>query len=439
MHSKPAAATPAIPGAWACVALLWPVALLNYLDRQVLSTLQPAIGADITAVLDSQNFGRLMGIFLWIYGVMSPISGLVADRFNRKHLIVASLGVWSAVTLLMGHAQNFDQLYWMRALMGVSEALYIPAGLALIADYHQGHTRSLAVGLHMTGLYCGQALGGFGALAADELSWRATFQWLGFAGVGYSVVLAFLLKERKAPAAAEGFLTALDGMRKSLWALFSIGAFFIILFYFAAPSAPGWVMKNWLPTLFAQMNPDTVRALLPVARDFTDAEIASRVAKPLSTIVIAASGFVGVIGGGILADRWSRRSVRGRIFTGAIGLFATVPALLALGYGKSPALALAAAVLYGVGFGLFDANNMPVLCQFVPPRLRAAAYGFMNLVGVSVGALSTEVIGSMDKAGKLAQGFGWLALPVVLAVILVLFLRPVSLNRTDEETRATPA
>ncbi len=164
---------------------------------------------------------------------------------------------------------------------------------------------------------------------------------------------------------------------------------------------------------------------------FTDAEIASRVAKPLSTIVIAAAGFVGVIGGGIIADRWARRNVRGRIYVGVIGLSLTIPALLALGYGRTPEIALAAAVLYGVGFGLFDANNMPVLCQFVPPRLRAAGYGFMNLVGVSAGALSTEVIGKLDKAGKLAQGIGWLAGPVVVAVLLVLLLRPTTLNRSD--------
>lgn len=418
--------------AWFTVALLWPVALLNYLDRQVLSTLQPAIGADISAVLDSQNFGRLMGVFLWIYGLMSPVSGLVADRFNRKRLIVGSLCVWSVVTLLMGHAQDFGQLYWMRALMGVSEALYIPAALALIVDYHQGRTRSLAVGIHMTGLYFGQALGGFGALAAAELSWRTTFQWLGVAGVGYSVVLALFLRERKeVPVAAQGFFTSLGGMGKSLGALFSIGAFFVILFYFAAPSAPGWVIKNWLPTLFAKMNPETVRTLLPFAAGYSDMEIASKVAKPLSTIVIAASGFIGVIFGGIFADHWAQRNVRGRIFTGVIGLSLTIPALLTLGYSHNPAVALGAAVLYGLGFGLFDANNMPVLCQFVPPRLRAAAYGFMNLIAVSAGALSTEIIGKLDKAGKLAQGIGWLALPVFIAIALVLILRPVTLNRTE--------
>ena len=74
---------------------------------------------------------------------------------------------------------------------------------------------------------------------------------------------------------------------------------------------------------------------------------------------------------------------------------------------------------------------MPILCQFVPPRLRAAGYGFMNLIGVCAGALATEVMGRLDHAGTLAHGFAWLALPVGLAIALVLLLRPTTLNCTD--------
>lgn len=169
---------------WIVVALLWVVALLNYMDRQMLSTMQMSIGASISQIKDPANFGRLMAIFLWIYGFMSPISGAVADRLNRKWLIVGSLGVWSAVTLLMGYCTTFSQIYWLRALMGVSEALYIPAGLSLIADYFTGKSRSLAIGIHMTGLYVGQALGGFGATAAVAFSWQATFQVFGLIGIG---------------------------------------------------------------------------------------------------------------------------------------------------------------------------------------------------------------------------------------------------------------
>ena len=153
---------------WVVVGLLWVVALLNYMDRQMLSTMKVAMMGDIVELEKAENFGRLMAIFLWIYALMSPMAGLIADRINRKWLIVGSLAVWSGVTLAMGYATSFNQLYFLRAFMGVSEALYIPAGLALIADYHRGNTRSLAIGIHLSGLYFGQALGGFGATVAHE-------------------------------------------------------------------------------------------------------------------------------------------------------------------------------------------------------------------------------------------------------------------------------
>ena len=151
---------------WLVVALLWVVALLNYMDRQMLSTMQEAMKVDIAELNRAEAFGALMAVFLWIYGIVSPFAGVVADRVNRKWLVIGSLFVWSSVTFLMGYADSFRQLYWLRAFMGVSEALYIPSALSLIADWHEGSSRSLAIGVHMTGLYVGQAVGGFGATLA---------------------------------------------------------------------------------------------------------------------------------------------------------------------------------------------------------------------------------------------------------------------------------
>ena len=185
---------------WILVGLLWVVALLNYMDRQMLSTMKPSMMIDIAELQTATNFGRLMAIFLWIYGFMSPVAGMIADKFNRKWLIVGSLFVWSGVTFAMGYAQTFDQLYWLRAIMGVSEALYIPAGLSLIADFHTSKTRSLAIGIHMTGLYMGQALGGFGATIAHNFSWQTAFHSFGIIGIVYSVVLILFLKEKKVEA-----------------------------------------------------------------------------------------------------------------------------------------------------------------------------------------------------------------------------------------------
>ena len=185
---------------WIVVALLWVVALLNYMDRQMLSTMREYIAMDIAELQSAEAFGVLMGIFLWIYAIVSPFAGTVADRLSRKWLIVGSLAVWSAVTLLMGYCTTFTQLKWLRGLMGISEALYIPSSLSLIADYHSGKSRSLAVGIHMTGLYLGQALGGFGANFAKALSWQQTFHWFGIIGIVYAVILIFCLKEAR-PAA----------------------------------------------------------------------------------------------------------------------------------------------------------------------------------------------------------------------------------------------
>lgn len=403
---------------WIVVALLWVVALLNYMDRQMLSTMQEAMKADIAELNKAEAFGALMAIFLWIYGFMSPAAGMVADRVSRKWLVVGSLFVWSGVTFLMGYTTHFQGLYWLRAVMGISEALYIPSALSLIADWHQGKSRSLAIGVHMTGLYAGQAIGGFGATIAAMFSWHATFHWFGIIGIAYSVVLMFLLRENPSHAVAtKKTAVHLSGSKKSslfggLGVLFSTWAFWIILFYFAAPSLPGWATKNWLPTLFA----DSLH--IPMSE-----------AGPLSTITIAFSSFIGVIVGGVLSDRWVRKNIRGRVYTGAIGLGLTIPALLLLGFGHSLVAVVGAGTLFGVGFGIFDANNMPILCQFISAKYRGTAYGLMNMTGVFAGAAVTQLLGKWTDGGSLGKGFAMLSVVVAMALALQLyFLRPKTDN-----------
>ena len=402
---------------WVVVALLGGVALLNYMDRQMLSTMKDSMQVDIIDLQSATNFGRLMAIFLWVYGLMSPISGIIADNLSRKKLIVGSLLVWSSVTYLMGLATTYDQVFWLRALMGVSEALYLPAGLSLIADYHTGGSRSLAVGIHMTGLYLGQAIGGFGATLAAAYSWNTTFYWFGIIGIAYAFVLAVFLKDKKRVAPEEAKESTPKkpqaNVLLSLKSLFTNPAFWVILLYFAIPSLPGWATKNWLPTLFAE------NLRLPMSQ-----------AGPIATITIAFSSFVGVVFGGILSDRWVRKNIKGRIYTGAIGLSLTIPSLLLLGFGSSIVEVVTAGVLFGIGFGMFDANNMPILCQFVSVRQRATAYGVMNMVGVFAGAMITSVLGSWSDDGNLGMGFALLAAVVAVAVVIQLYsLRP----QTDDK------
>lgn len=398
---------------WVVVGLLWGVALLNYMDRQMLSTMRDAMQMDITELQEGKYFGYLMAIFLWIYGLMSPISGFIADRLNRKWLIVGSLFVWSSVTYLMGVATTFTQVFWLRALMGVSEALYLPAGLALIADYHEGRSRSLAVGLHMTGLYTGQAIGGFGATVAAASSWHTTFHWFGIIGIAYAVVLMIFLRDiRRNPKPLKSNPTDTPRQGNVFKALVKNGAFWVILLYFAASSLPGWATKNWLPTLFEN-----------------NLDMGMDKAGPLATITIAVSSFLGVLIGGTLSDRWVRRNLRGRVYTSAIGLGLTIPSLYLLGFGHTVVALAGAGMIFGIGFGMFDTNNMPILCQFVSARHRATAYGVMNMVGVFAGAAITNVLGSWSDNNNLGLGFAMLSVVIALVVVAQLvFLRPKTDN-----------
>jgi MFS family permease len=405
---------------WVVVGLLWFVALLNYLDRQMLSTMKPSMMVDIAELAKAENFGRLMAVFLWIYAFMSPISGIIADRLNRKWLIVGSLFVWSGVTLTMGYAKTFDQLYVLRAIMGVSEAFYIPAGLSLIVDYHQGKTRPFAVGIHTTGIYLGQAFGGFGATIASHFSWQWTFHFFGMIGVAYSLILMLLLQEKKTYTIDHTQKTSIKKevslAFKGLGVLFGNIAFWVLLFYFSAPSFPGWAVKNWLPTLFSET----------LHLDMSQA-------GPIATITTALSSFVGVLLGGVISDRWVQKDMKGRIYTGVVGLAFTIPALFLLGYGSGFEFILLGGILFGLGFGMFDVNNMPILCQFVSPRYRATGYGLMNLAGISAGAVITGFLGKSADAGNMRHDFAMLSVIVVVAIVLQMAtLKPKTTNKTED-------
>jgi len=402
---------------WVVVGLLWFVALLNYLDRQMLSTMKPSMMVDIAELETAANFGRLMAVFLWIYALMSPVSGIIADRLSRKWVIVGSLFVWSGVTLLMGFAKTFDQLYFLRGLMGVSEAFYFPAGLSLIADYHQGKNRSLAVGIHLTGIYIGQALGGFGATISVNYSWQTTFHAFGLIGLIYSVVLILLLKEKKGyildPDRSRTIWKGFSEAYKALGVLLKNLSFWVILFYFSAPRLAGWATKNWLPTLFSE-----------------NLHINMAKAGPMSTITIAMSGLIGVMAGAVLSDKWIKYNLRGPIYTGAIGLILTIPSVMLFGFGTSFLTIWLGTLIFGFGFGMFDVTAMPILCQFVSPRYRASGYGFMNMGSVSTGALITTILGKSADEGNLSRDMALLAVFVVAALVLQLsMLHPKTANK----------
>ena len=397
--------------AWLVVCLLFPVALLNYLDRQMLATMGISIRVDFPELRGpdgAENYGRLMSIFMWIYAFCSPVSGLIADRVNRKWLIVFSLGVCATVDLAMWHVHNYQTLYWLRAVMGVSEAVYIPAGLSLIADYHRGTTRSLAVGIHMSGIYTGLALGGVAGWMAQDFSWRTVFGGVGMFGFAYAALLLIFLRESSQRHAAAGPQPEARVAESGKFSGVHWLGFVILLLCFSLPSLPGWAVKNWLPTLLQdQFHLDQKSSGL------------------WATMTTAGAGFFGVVLGGKLSDALSLRHVRGRTWTSAAGLLLIVPALAGMGLAPALWLAIASAALYGVGFGMFDANNMPILCQLAPPRFRATGYGLLNFFGITAGAFLTPLLGRLkDHGTPLSVGFAACAIPVILAAVLMLLLRP---------------
>ena len=394
--------------AWVVVALLWPVAMLNYLDRQMVSTVRASIRADIPTIINDQEFGTLMAVFMWVYAFLSPLGGFVADKFNRRWTVIGSLLVWSAVTWATGHATTYSQMLWFRALMGISEAFYIPAALALIADFHTGNTRARAVGIHQSGIYAGLALGGVGGYIAQTSSWRNCFTWFGAAGVIYSVVLILALRDAAGTAGADGRNKPSVTVGETLRSLWLRPAFWILVIYFTLPAIAGWVTKNWLPTYLA----DTF-------------QLKEGPAGLSATGYIQLASFAGVLLGGVVADWWMRATLRGRIYTSAVGVLLMVPALLGMGWAWSLGAAILFMILFGIGWGFFDCNNMPILCQIARPEHRATGYGFMNFVSISIGAGATVVLGWMrDQGIKFSVAFAASAAVALLSAGLILLVRP---------------
>lgn len=396
--------------AWLVVALLIPVALLNYLDRQMLAAMKFSLMAEIPDIGSEANWGKILALFKWTYAFLSPVGGYLADRFSRRHVIAASLVVWSAVTWATGQVTSYDQLLLTRAVMGISEAFYIPAALALIADHHPGATRSRAVGLHQMGIYAGIIVGGFSGYAADhpELGWRWMFELCGLIGVLYALPLFLLVRNAPPSVAPE---SARSSPAAALRELLTNRSFVLLVLYFTLPAMAGWIVRDWMPAI--------------LKAEFGLGQGKAGVSATLYWMVAA---IVAALVGGWLADRWMQRTPRGRIYTSAIGMVLIVVAMMGVGYSPQTGLlgvAIAFLILFGIGWGFFDINNMPILCQIARPHLRATGYGLMNLVSISCGGLADLGFGVLrDWHVPLLLIFGIFAGVALISVVLVLLIRP---------------
>lgn len=368
--------------AWGLVALLWIVAFLNYFDRIMITSMRDPIVKEFT--LSDAQFGLLTSVFLWSYGILSPFGGFLADKYSRKKVIIFSVSVWSAVTLWTGFTSSFEEMLVSRFFMGLSEACYIPAALALITDYHKGKTRSLATGLHMSGLYAGLALGGLGGYIAEIWGWRYGFHVFGIFGILYSIVLLYYLKDVK----HETIENEVKGVEKetisllgSVKILFKERSFLVLLFYFSVLGTANWLVYGWLPTFLKEH----------FHLKLGEAGISA-------TGYIQIGSFVGVILGGYFADKWFLKNKRSRVFMIIIGFTVGAPFLFLMSSTTVFAIAIIAMFFFGIARGINDANLMPVLRQIADSRYVATGYGFLNFLSTIIGGLMVYVGGALKDA-----------------------------------------
>lgn len=395
--------------AWVVVALLWVVAFLNYFDRILITSMRDPIVADFN--LTDAQFGLLTSVFLWSYGFVSPFGGYLADKYSRKKVIVLSVAIWSLVTLWTGYTTSFPEMLATRLLMGISEACYIPAALALITDYHTGRTRSLATGLHMCGLYTGLALGGLGGFIAEYWGWRAGFHVFGAFGVLYSLVLVYGLKDvKKATEESDGSVAVEErsySIREVLSSLFKLPSFYVILVFFAVLGMANWLVNGWLPTFLKDQ----------FQLDLGTAGISA-------TGYIQIGSFIGVILGGIIADRWVQKNPKGRLNVMIIGFCIGAPFLFIMASTQVFLLAIVAMTVFGLARGFNDANLMPMLRQVVDQRYIATAYGFLNFLSTIVGGLMVYVGGALKDANvSLSITYQVIAIVLLLASLTLAFVR----------------
>jgi len=402
-------------GAWLVVGLLFIVGALNYLDRTMITTMRNSIIEGIP-MTDAQ-FGLLTSVFLWVYGILSPFAGFLADRFNRSKVIISSLFVWSLVTWLTAHASTYEELLASRALMGISEACYIPAALSLIVDYHKGSTRSLATGIHMTGVMAGQSLGFIGGWLAEDRSWNFAFNILGIIGILYSLVLVFLLKDNASSEEISTSEKSANNVRfgVAIKDLLCRRSFLLVLIFWGLIGIVGWMIMGWLPTYYKEQY-----------------NLTQTMAGVYATAYLHPASIVGLLLGGFLADRWSRTCPKARILVPLIGLCIAAPCIFMASYTNLLILTILFFMIFSLTRMFTDTNLMPILCMVVDKRYRATGYGILNMFGTIIGGVGLYAAGILrDAQINLGKMFQVASLIIVFCIIILFFLKKQPLNAEE--------
>ena len=381
---------------WRVVGLLWVAYLINYLDRQVVFSIFPALRAELG--FSDAALGLIGTVFIWVYSLSMPVTGRLADMFRRDRIIALSLALWSLATLGTGLAGSVAWMLVWRAVMGVTEALYVPAALALIADLHPGATRSRALAVHSSAQFAGIVAGGWsGGWMADHIGWRPGFFGLAVLGMVYAAVLFRALRgvARPRPAGARGDARPLDVFRSSCYVALAAAffAFCIVL----------WILYAWLPSFIFER--------------FGLSMTASGLA---ATLFLQTGSATGVLAGGVLGDWTAKRVPGGRFYIAGFGIIACAPfAYLALAAGSIGGLKLAAAA-FGFFSGLFVANLFASAYDVIAPSNYGFGTGALNMLGGVAGGAGMLAVGLFRGSVGMAALVLWgAAAAAALALVMI--------------------
>ncbi len=371
------------PRANVVLALLLLAYIFNFLDRQILGILGPAIKADLH--LSDTEFGAIGGLaFALLYSILGIPLAYIADRTGRSRVIAGSLAVWSAFTALCGTATGYTQLFLYRLGVGIGEAGGVAPSYAMIADYFPPERRARALGIFSLGVPIGLGSGSFiGAYLATWFGWRSAFLIMGIAGILLAPIVKYAVRDLPRPASTEGV---------QLGRVFPILArkptFWLMAFASSASSLCGYGLAVWTPSVLVR---SFGMDLIP-AGNF------------LASLLLI-GGCTGVFMGGWFADRLGRldRAWYARLPT--IAWLITAPTF-ALGLmAPSPWIAWPLLLIPNALNILWLGPVTTAVQHLVPPPMRAtASASFLlinNLIGLGVGPL---LIGPKEEQVRLVSG-----------------------------------
>ena len=249
------------------------------------------------------QLGLVGSIFIWVYAFCFIFSGRLADLIPSNRLILSSVVLWSLTMLGAATSRSVGSFLFWRALIGVAESLYFPAGIALMARLHPSSSRTTALSVHCTAPICGIALGGwFGGWTAEHMGWRPGFCALGIAGVAYVPILYAILRHlpRSGAQVAQVRASPTEIFRSHCYLAQTL-AFFLFNILL-------WVLYNRLPNLVYER----------YHLSLTESGVAA-------TLYLQCGSLVGVLMGGMVGDRLTKTVRLGHFFLGAAGLFLCSP------------------------------------------------------------------------------------------------------------------